>query len=386
MKICRVYSTLQVDLFYSEHYLAKQFSVKGHSTTFITSDKYLKSWAPFLKDRSPAGYYKYRYFDVFRLRAFFPLEKTIFMNWIYVYRRIFNQGFDIVHIYGLGTFTTYIVVLLSLFSPKPPPILVSDHTDTRTHKRSGTFANLYYALMRTLYSLFKERISAIVVFNKTGQELISKRFQISEPKKFKVIPLGFDAQTFNYQPEQKNTKSKFVIGYAGKVDRKKRVEVLIRAINDCRYKSEIICHIVGVDNHEDPYIIKLCELAENFQLNATFHKLKPASELAKFYNYIDLAVFPGGISVTTIEANACGIPIILYESINDIEHRVEHGRGKIFRKYEELVEFIEYYYLKYRANEISSEDIAAVTEDRVSWDFLSREYLELYETLINLNK
>lgn len=382
MKIARTYSNFQIDLKYTEHYLARELKKKGHHTTFITSDKYLKAWKPYLKNLNKAGYYQYKDYDVFRLESVSFFEKAIFINIKKLKNILFKSNFDIFHLYGLGTFTTMLVLWSYVFFRKKSiPIIISDHGDTRTHSREGILANLYYLFFRIQLTFFKSRINKIVTFSNVGVDLLSNRFKFSESK-FKIIPLGYDQDNYKYSPDLKNTSRHFIIGYAGKLAPSKRIDFLIDSINELKIKNEIKLIIVGY-NKEDKYSQHLLDLSKKVNFEIEFRPFANSEKLAEFYNYIDLAVYPGGVSITTIEASGCGVPVIIYKSILGLEERVEFERGKLFETKSELQSHINYYYNLYLNNNINNENISSKTKEHFSWEKISKEYYKLYKEAIN---
>ena len=122
---------------------------------------------------------------------------------------------------------------------------------------------------------------------------------------------------------------------------------------------------------------ELESFAKEHQLNVEFLPFLNSEELAAFYNHIDVAVYPGSISITTIEANACGTPILLNNSIQGLEDRVADGRGFLFTTEEELRDKIEFYWMQKRTAQINHPAIANYTS-KYSWRKISQEYLNLY--------
>ena len=384
MKIGRVYATFQTDFLYTEHYLARELKADGHETVFIASDQYLSSWQKYLKSKDGAGYYTSKDYTVHRLESWFPGGKAIYKSPSQLKQIILEENFDILHLYGLGTFSTLIVLCLKFFNQsKFPHIVISDHTDTRTHSREGWHAELYYKFFAFALKLVGGSIQKVVTFNDVGEQVLSKRFWMSA-NKFHAIPLGYDQDTYKFEPEKKNTEPKFVLGYAGKIDAKKRVDFLIKSLNESSLvdKSKLI--VVGVKN--DEYGKYLKGLAGEGKLEVEFRPFATKEELADFYNYIDLAVYPGGISITTIEANGSGIPVVVYKSIADLESRVENGRGKLFSTKEELIDCIHFYLEQHKRKQIQNGKIAEATRNSSSWRHIKKLYHELYEQVINNGK
>lgn len=384
MKVGRIFSTFQTDLLYTEHYLAKEFKNQGHETVFITSDKYMSIWDDYVLRRDGPGYYAFKDYTVHRVESWFPGGKAIFKSPSKLKQIILEENFDILHLYGLGTFSTLIVLWLKFFNKsKLPPIIISDHTDTRTHSREGWHAQLYYKLFAFALKLVGASIQKVVTFNDVGEQVLSKRFWMSADK-FQVLPLGYDQDTYKFEPEQKNTESKFVLGYAGKIDAKKRVDFLIENLNESQIINKVKLVVVGA--RDDEYGNYLRGVAAKGNLEVEFRPFATKDELAHFYNYIDLAVYPGGISITTIEANGCGAPVVVYKSIADLESRVENGRGKLFGTKEELIDCIHYFWQQSKLKQIQNEKIAEVTRNSSSWRYIKSLYLNLYKQAIEHEK
>lgn len=384
MKIGRVYSTFQTDFLYTEHYLARELKADGHETVFITSDKYLSSWEKYLKTKDGAGYYTFKDYTVYRLESWFPGGKAIYKSPSKLKQILLEENFDILHLYGLGTFSTLIVLWLKFFNKsKFPPIVISDHTDTRTHSREGWHAQLYYKFFAFTLKLVGASIQKVVTFNDVGGQVLSKRFWMSADK-FQVLPLGYDQDTYKFEPEKKNTEPKFVLGYAGKIDAKKRVDFLIECLNESQMVDKVKLVVVGA--RDDEYGNYLRGVAAKGKLEVEFRPFATKEELAEFYNYIDLAVYPGGISITTIEANGSGVPVVTYKSIEDLESRVENGRGKLFGTKEELMDCVHYFLEQNKLKQIQNEKIAEVTRNSSSWRYIKSLYLNLYKQAIENGK
>lgn len=384
MKIGRVFPSFQTDLFYTEHYLAKELKKEGHETVFISSDCYMPMWDKYIKRRDGAGYFEFDDFSVYRLKSWFPLQKAIFKSPFKLAEILENEKFDILHLYGLGTFTTLQVLFISMLKGKDfPPIIISDHSDVRTHKREGWHANLFYLFFALMLRILGNNIMAIITFDVKSAELLEKRFKL-KAKKFKIIPLGYDQDTYELKKSIKNSEQKIIFGYAGKIDAKKRVDVLIRILNQSKIANQSKLIIVGAT--DDDYILNLKKVAANSNLDVEFRPFASKEELSEFYNYIDVAVYPGGISITTIEANGCGTPVVLYKSIPNLESRVENGRGVLFDSNEELEQALYLYHSVWQSGGINNESIERVTREKYSWKKIKEEYVAIYQSTINDEK
>jgi glycosyltransferase involved in cell wall biosynthesis len=124
-------------------------------------------------------------------------------------------------------------------------------------------------------------------------------------------------------------------------------------------------------------------LSKKITFEVEFRPFASSEELVKFYNHIDLAIYPGGISITTIEASGSGTPVIIYKSIVGLEERVSFGRGELFDTKEELKANIEKYFNLIKEKKIDNEYISQKTKELFSWEKISKDYLKLYKQAIN---
>jgi len=382
MKIGRVYGTFQVDFKYTEHYLAEELSKNNYETTFITSDKYLNLWKRYLKSYDPVGTYDYTYYKVIRIPAFFPLEKAVFKNIFKLNTLLFRSNFDVLHLYGLGNLSTIQVLILSLLKgKKSPPIVISDHTSPETHVRDGAVVTIYTFVIKVILKFLKFKIHKIISFSSVGASVLEDKFGISK-NKFTTIPLGYNQNIFRHLPKKRKTTSRFILGYAGKIDTKKRIDFLIDTLNESLdIFADVKLIIVGI-NFEDAYCKSLIAMADKSKLNIEFRPFANSDELNLFYNEIDVAIYPGSISITTIEANGSGAPVIIYESINGLEARVKNGRGKLFKTSNELIDHIKYYYDLFKEKKIPHKIIEKETKESSSWHTLQQRYIEIYNESI----
>ncbi|UAM96597.1 glycosyltransferase family 4 protein [Polaribacter litorisediminis] len=384
MKIGRVYANFQEDFYYTEHYLAKELYKENHETVFITSDKYLASWKKYLKTQDPAGFKVREFYSVHRLKAWNPNEKVIYKNPLKLWKLLFNNDFNILHLNAVGSFSTITILWMVLLKgKKAPKVFINDHTDTRTHSKEGRFANLYYLFFKINLLFLKNKIKKVITFSEIGPKILSKRFGLPTTI-FSIIPLGYDQDNYFYDENIKNSEDKMVIGYAGKIEPSKRIDFLIKELDKLEIRENIKLIIAGI--REDDYCDNLKEIAANSSFEIEFMPFLTTKELNNFYNYIDIAIFPGGISITTIETSACGTPVIIYESISNLEERVDNGRGELFKTDFELKECVHSYYELYKINSIANFSISEYTIQNYSWNLIKNKYLKIFKKYYNERK
>ncbi len=378
LKILRVLETHQIELKYLEHYLTDEFKKQGIETDFLTSTKTPEILEQFLKTTSfESGIYADNNSKVIRLKSVSFYNKQIIVDFRQLLNLVRNSGYDIIHMHGIGNFITFSVLFSTFFMKKKPIIVINDHSNPSL-KSLGMPAKIFYAINRFLFNVTKEQIDQLITVNQASSDFLRSHYKINQGK-IEIIPLGYDADIFKYISEKRNNdKEILTLGFAGKINEAKNIELLIDVVLEL---DNVKCKIVGLNEGTlSEYQNKLLKF-ENDKIN--FQPLiKDRQKLAEFYNEIDVAVFPGSISITTIEATGCGTPVILYRSMNGLEDRVTNSRGVLFGSKEELHVAIQSFIVKKKNAIIDHEKIAKNTM-QYSWKIIAEKYLEVYQELLD---
>lgn len=380
MKILKVWYFWQDKLKYHDHYLAAEMHKLRHETTFLAPNRVEHSLVPFVGQRIfPEGISTHEEYRVIRLNSIDIHGKFLITN-IHEAASWIKKDFEIIHIFGISNFITFITLTFLLFRRRKPLIFINDHNHPHDHKKSF-LARSYHALFRILFRLYSPMVARVIVPNLATKNYLSQRYKIHDDKFLKIIPLGFNQDIFNINAGQRNKENNLVICFAGKIYPEKRLEVLLNAIKkiDANHLRLIIA---GTNpNNPSPYQRTLINYASQLEIKNIEFKpfIDNPVELAKFYAFADLAVFPGSLSITTLEANGCGTPIILYRSTEGLEDRVENGRGLLFATEEELVSALNLY-IKYKQNNNINYTEVFNKSQTLSWKNITQQYLAEYRS------
>jgi glycosyltransferase involved in cell wall biosynthesis len=150
------------------------------------------------------------------------------------------------------------------------------------------------------------RAKIIITISNEVKEDIIKVLKVPE-RKIRVLKLGIskDLEPLNY------ADNKFRIGYLGQLDRRKRVDVLIKAFKESSLDAELVIGGAGLDE------ALLKELAEGDR-RIRFWGFVNESQLVGFYNSLDLFIFPTwieGYGLPPVEAMACKKPVVVLRDV-----------------------------------------------------------------------
>lgn len=361
---------------YHDQYLAETMKEDGVSTVFAYPDFSEPNYLGFVAGDGGGQATEYRSIG---LKYFSLFGKPVPYEVFWFAEEIRKIQPDVIHIFGISNFTTLFALISARVSAFDGKILFNDHSDPN-ERRPGFMAAVYRMLFRMIYKVFVRNRFDIIVPDDSARDELVRRYGKGIAKKVKIFPLGYDSNVFNYRPDLRKRGLPLVIGFAGKIFPAKRLELLIEVVSEFP-KDSIVLNIAGLNaGSPSDYQASLMRLAESSGVvNVQFQKFIPsASQLALFYSAIDVAVFPGSISITTFEANGCGCPVVVFESIDGLENRVSHNRGKLFRTRDQLVAVLGDY-LQAKANSQIDHEAIAFDSRQYSWQRLKNIYYREYD-------
>jgi len=143
----------------------------------------------------------------------------------------------------------------------------------------------------------------VCISEKTKEDVIT-HLKVDKSK-LRVIPLGIPEDL-----EPMNIKNKrFKIGTLGQLDKRKRIDLLIKQFMKSKIDADLLIAGQGMDKD------MLHELAKDDD-RIKFLGLVPNENLKYFYNSLDLFVFPTsieGLGLPPIEAMACNKPVVILD-------------------------------------------------------------------------
>ncbi len=234
---------------------------------------------------------------------------------------LMKERFDIIDCYQapyLHAFPTKVGALL-----KRTPLVVTWHEVWRGYWREyleslGTVGKL---MEKTILLGLADRV--IAVSDQTKDDLVSLG---AKADKISIVPNGID---FNSISKVSPSPEKLDVVYLGRLIRPKNVDVLLKAV--AILKGEFPGLKVGIIGN-GPEKENLENLAEELgiQNNAKFFGfVEDFNEVVALMKSSKVFVIPstqeGGASIVTLEANACGLPVVATDHPLGIDKRLIHS-------------------------------------------------------------
>jgi glycosyltransferase involved in cell wall biosynthesis len=145
--------------------------------------------------------------------------------------------------------------------------------------------------------------------------------------------IGTDMNLFYFDKEEgSKLRSEFKIGkdtivllYTGKINSIKQPHMIFDAMKIIEYSINIPIALVFVGSIEEEYFNEYCKINfENKNIKIIWHQQVPNNELYQFYSMSDIVIFPRHNSLSSLDAQACKLPVIMESDLTNDE-RLKNG-------------------------------------------------------------
>lgn len=258
------------------------------------------------------------------------------------------------------------------------PLIVTIHDLIPFHITGYDYSWKYWYI-RFCIKVSVKRCDAIVVpYKVTKEELVSR---LNVPgSKIHVVNYGVDHK--NYYPRPVDNKSIRRVIYVGEVSRSKGVDALIRAF--CIVKQHIAdaeLVIAGKKSKDQPLLERLSH--EMGVQDIIFQGYIPENELPDYYSSATVMIFPSrcGFGLSTLEAMACGTPVIVGDALDAPEFVTDAG----ILVNPDDIDVMANSIIRVLTEQGLREELSAKAIDRAkafSWEKMARETVEVYRNVL----
>jgi len=301
-----------------------------------------------------------------------------------IFRIIDELKPNILYVHGSDTYIGIRYILKA--SHLKYPIISDNHMARMASK--NRFRNIFYYLYRKIVApnIIKNNIKIIKM---SDDDYIYKYLGVPIEQ---TPVIGFGSDLLLFHPDEKMRiamrnslkipQDSFVIIYAGKLNESKGAkfyaEAILRRFNTSK---NIIFLIIG--NLVGEYGATLEGLYNSSENKITIKPTQKYTDLAKYYQMADVAVFPKQCSLSFFDVQACGLPVLL--ETNEINcERVKYGNGVLFKSNDvkDLREKI-YACVNMPETELNMMKNSAINYIRQNYDYenVCQKYMEIIDSV-----
>jgi len=387
MRILHIMDYYVPNLGYQENYLPFIQRELGHEVGIITSNFIPKKRRIYTKNfKKEKNEFIHNNVKIYRLKSWFSIEKmgrTVIKN---LANKIKEFNPDVIHSHGLYTYGS--IISLKIVKKTNIKLFIDIHIDNDNFHPDGLFKKTYIWLFNRFFleDLKKYTILFLPV-NPFAKKYLINNLGINQSK-VQLLPLGVDGLKFfpnnkkikKIRNELNLKKKDFVIISSGMFNNNKDIDILVQSIYKLSQNhSNIKLLLLGSGPNE--YMTKIGNLVNIYKLEnkVIFHDFIEHSILSDYYNASDLGVFPGKLGITTIEAVATGLPVIVCKN-DATEFIIQNNNGLSFKRgdVEELTQKIREYINNPTKRKKHKQNAVQLVENKLSWKKIAERSIEIY--------
>lgn len=273
---------------------------------------------------------------IWRLNPTFEI-KTKYWVWLpKLKKKIKELDPDVIFLHSFETLSTIRIILSSL----PKKYLVVSDTHTLLNQRWNTWRFKFYDFfLRRILAPAANRKNVILFYTAEENRLIIENiYKIKKENVFSLL-IGTSFSDFYFDNESRvRLRNEFgissngkVLLYTGKFNDRKKPHLILSALALIENQIKDHLYVIFIGAKDKTYYDKF------FKYDFKNHKVKiiildaiPSNELYKYYSMGDFAVFPAENTLSSLDSQACKLPVIMEDDFTNCE-RLKKG-GLVFQK------------------------------------------------------
>lgn len=274
---------------------------------------------------------------IVRLKSAFSRQRKANLILLGLRKKIKEISPDIIYIHALETWTCLRIFLM--------PSIINKYiiyTDTHTllnQFRGSAIENFHIMLLKHIIVKKINKRQIKVLYTVEENRLIAENKYGISPGNIFPCPIGTDLSLYYYSEEMRVllrkqfniANNEAVIIYSGKINDFKKPHLIIDALKIIQDDLAGTVRIIMVGAADEKYLQKLLEEnRSNEKIKLELIGSVPNAELYKYYSMADFAVFPKENSLSSLDVQACNLPLIMEKDITNTE-RLRFG-GVLYEK------------------------------------------------------
>ncbi|MCF6240002.1 MAG: glycosyltransferase [Bacteroidales bacterium] len=237
---------------------------------------------------------------------------------------------DVVFVHSMESFTS--LYLLSKKKLYKDFLLTCDTHTLYNQFTNSIFEKIYFFLYKKLVfpKINKYKIPVFYTANENKKILINQ-YRILD-KLIYPYPIGSDSSVFfknkeaghNLRTKLKIAQNTKIILYTGKFNYPKSPHILLEAVQKIKNDlNDFKIVMIGAKNNE--YFNTFFDNPNYENLPLLILAPVKVTELNAYYNMADIAVFPKENTLSALDCQLCGLPVIMEENITNMERLKKGG-------------------------------------------------------------
>lgn len=281
-------------------------------------------------------YYKTNEVSIIRQEVFFEIGEKLWLKGII--KTIENLKPEVVYVHGIEYITFIRIILWHAFNQ---PLGYRLYTDTHSlfqFTKGSIFRSIYYSLLKALIIPLVNKLNVIAFYTAEENKDLLQKFYKVKPTLIKSFIIGADLTTFKFDENERLKKrqqyqiknEELLIVFSGRLCVQKGPHLILEAFNKIKYQLTKPISLLFIGFHDDAYIDNVMKPLVDSSIRVFIEMAQPSKLLPGYFSAADFAVFPLESTLSSLECQACRLPVIMEDNATN-NQRAKMG-GLLYEK------------------------------------------------------
>jgi glycosyltransferase involved in cell wall biosynthesis len=312
------------------------FIAKNKSTDFeltILTSTSLRPWNITNLDDAilEDDYYRKQFnVEVIRNKPLFEYGEKLWMRGLFSTINTYEP--EIIYVHGIEYISFFRIIFHYLLQRRKTYRLFTDTHSLPVFAKGGIFRTLFYGFLKKIIIQFVNQHRIIAFSTAEENEYLLKEIYGVDPLLIKPFCIGADLKTFRYDKNERVKQRRnleigekdILIIFTGRLCIQKSPHLLIDSISLIpeNYQRKIYLLFIGFQDEE--YMKNEFNKRRNKSSNILIKEAVKSQDLCSYYSASDFAVFPLESTLSSLECQACKLPVIM-EANETNSKRIKYG-------------------------------------------------------------
>jgi glycosyltransferase involved in cell wall biosynthesis len=242
---------------------------------------------------------------------------------------------DIIYAHSLEGITATRIILSSLSKKY---FIVSDTHTLLNQRNLSLTGKIFDFFLKYIYIPTINRKNIIVFYTAEENGRILRDLYGVKESNIKKCLIGTSLDDYRFDPLERNSMRKKmeipdnvkIVLYAGKMNNRKQPHLILNAVKKIESEIDEELHLVFVGAKDPAYFAENFNVSFNNKIKIQVYDGVPNKELFKYYSMADIGIFPKENTISSLDAQACKLPLIMMDDETNKE-RLQKG-GILYKK------------------------------------------------------
>jgi glycosyltransferase involved in cell wall biosynthesis len=267
---------------------------------------------------------------IIRLNTLFEYGEKIWLK--NLHKTVKSISPDVIYIHGIE-YISFARVLFRYFLKRRNAYQLFTDTHSLPVFTSGTlFRSIYYFYLTHIIIPIVNKLKVVTFYTAEENSILLKDYYRLNKSLIKPFQIGADLKTFLFNPlERENLRREYnisndntVILFTGRICRAKGPHLILDALwrIDKSLMKDITLLFIGFK--DKTYVENVFNRFLSQDFRVIIEEPKPSGLLFKYYSAADFAVFPLESTLSSLECQACKLPVIMEDNLTN-RNRISKG-------------------------------------------------------------